>query len=161
MVTDATPKPKRQWFQYSLGTLLVFVTVSAIPCSWLSVKMRQAERQRAAVVAIEKLGGYVVWDDGASKWPAQLREVLGKDFFRRVVAVELGRTEVTNAGLEHLKGLSQLQVLSLENTQVTDAGLQHLKGLSQLQQLLLNRTKVTSKGVKKLQQALPNCNIER
>ena len=43
------------------------------------------------------------------------------------------RTQVTDAGLEHLKGLTQLQGLSLSGTQVTDAGLEHLKGLTQLQ----------------------------
>jgi hypothetical protein len=52
-------KPKLRWFQFSLRTLLVFVTLCAIPCSWLAVKMQQAKRQREAVVAIEKLGGFV------------------------------------------------------------------------------------------------------
>ena len=42
---------------------------------------------------------------------------------------------MTDAGLEHLKGLSQLQRLDLASTQVTDAGLEHLKGLTQLQTL--------------------------
>jgi hypothetical protein len=43
---------------------------------------------------------------------------------------------------------------------VTDAGLEHLKALRQLQRLDLKETKVTADGVKKLQQALPNCKIE-
>jgi len=38
-----TPKPTRRWFQYSLRTLLVLVTVCAIPCSWLGVKVQQAK----------------------------------------------------------------------------------------------------------------------
>ena len=50
--------------------------------------------------------------------------------------------------------------LYLNNTQVTDAGLVHLKGLSKLQYLDLSNTQVTDEGVKKLQQALPNCIIE-
>jgi hypothetical protein len=153
------PKPKRRWFQYSLGTLLVFVTVYAIPCSWLAVKMRQAERQREATTAIEKLGGQVHWDDKAKRWPAWLRRVLGDDFFSSVVDVNLSGSQVTDAGLEHLKGLSQLQTLWLDGTQVTDAGLAQLKGLSKLQWLGLNDTKVTDEGVKKLQQALPKCKI--
>ena len=40
---------------------------------------------------------------------------------------------MTDAGLEHLKGLTQLRELNLNDTQVTDAGLEHLKGLTQLQ----------------------------
>jgi len=35
----------------------------------------------------------------------------------------------------------------------------HLKGLTNLEQLHLLGTKVTAGGVKKLQQALPNCDI--
>jgi hypothetical protein len=37
----------------------------------------------------------------------------------------------------------------------------HLEGLTRLELLLLNRSQVTDEGVKKLQQALPNCQIIR
>lgn len=72
----------------------------------------------------------------------------------------LDDTQVTDAGLEHLKGLTGLVQLSLINTEITDRGLEHLKGLSELQTLDLRRTQVTYKGVEKLQRALPNCKIE-
>jgi hypothetical protein len=49
----------------------------------------------------------------------------------------LGQTSITDAGLEKLKGLNQLHILSLEQTKVTDAG------------------------VEKLQEALPDCKITR
>jgi hypothetical protein len=55
--------------------------------------------------------------------------------------------------------LTQLEWLQLGYTQVTDAGLEHLKGLNQLRALGLESTKVTDEGVKKLQQALPMCYI--
>jgi len=44
---------------------------------------------------------------------------------------------------------------------VTDAGLEHLKGLTTLQELHLSHTKVSDEGVKKFQQALPKCKIQR
>ena len=47
----------------------------------------------------------------------------------------------------------------MDSTQVTDAGLEHLKGLTNLQLLWIAKTQVTDEGVKKLQQALPNCEI--
>jgi Leucine-rich repeat (LRR) protein len=62
-------------------------------------------------------------------------------------------------GLVHLKGLTKLQSLDFSNSRITDTGLAHLKGLANLEKLDLRQTQVTDKGVKKLQQALPNCNI--
>ena len=67
---------------------------------------------------------------------------------------------MSDAGLEHLKGLPRLQSLVLTGTKVSDAGLKHLKGLTQLRYLDLSGTKVTAAGVKRLQQALPNCLIQ-
>ena len=69
------------------------------------------------------------------------------------------RTNVTDAGLEHLKGLTNLEELRLSGTQVSDAGLQHLKGLKSLLWLILEDTDVTDEGVRNLQQALPKCHI--
>ena len=44
----------------------------------------------------------------------------------------------------------------LQNTKFTDAGLVHLKGLTNLQELNLRYTKFTDVGIAELQQALPN-----
>ena len=63
-------------------------------------------------------------------------------------------TSITDAGLVHLKGLPNLQNLSLFGTKVTDAGLVHLKALTELQELNLRDA-----GVADLQKALPNCTI--
>ena len=42
----------------------------------------------------------------------------------------LNNTQITDAGLEHLKGLTSLEELLLAATQITDAGLEHLKGMT-------------------------------
>ena len=68
--------------------------------------------------------------------------------------------QITDEGLVHLEGLTNLETLYLNDTQVTDAGLVHLKGLTKLEWLDLRNTEVTDKGVKKLQEALPNCTID-
>ena len=68
--------------------------------------------------------------------------------------LSLGEAQVTDAGLVHLRGLTQLQDLSLYLTQVTDAGLVHLKGLTQLQDLYLKGTQVTDAGERSLHKAL-------
>jgi len=57
-------------------------------------------------------------------------------------------------------GLRQLKELDIRDTEVTDAGLGCLNGLSQLQELNLYGSKMTYKGVKKLKQALPKCEID-
>jgi hypothetical protein len=76
-----------------------------------------------------------------------------------VVEVNLIGSEVTDAGLAHLAGLTALEALDLDYTQVTDAGLAHLTGLTALEILFLDNTQVTDVGVAELQQALPNCRI--
>jgi len=73
--------------------------------------------------------------------------------------LRLKATRITDAGLKHLEGLSQLQLLDLERNNVTDAGLEHLKLLSHLKVLRLDSTMVTDEGAKKLQRALPKCEI--
>lgn len=79
----------------------------------------------------------------------------------RLIDLRLDHTRVTDTGLMCLKGLSQLQVLSLGGTKVTDQGVTYLEGLRQLERLYLYDTLVKQEGVKKLQQALPDCKIER
>ena len=66
---------------------------------------------------------------------------------------------VTDAGLVHLKGLTDLQTLDLSETKATDAGLEHLKGLTELRTLDVSKTNVTYEGGKKLHQVLPKCHI--
>lgn len=70
--------------------------------------------------------------------------------------VDLGDTLTMDSGLEHLKGLSKLEQLSLDYTLITDAGLAHLEGLTGLKVLYLIGT-----GVERLQAALPDCKITR
>ena len=65
--------------------------------------------------------------------------------------LELNDTQITDAGMQHLKGLKRLESVSLINTQVTDASLAHLNGLTNLKSLALRRTKVTDAGLEHLQ----------
>ena len=59
-------------------------------------------------------------------------------------------TQVTDAGLELVKGMTSLDMLSLSSPQVTDAGLEHLKRLTNLRFLSLNDTQVTDAGLEHL-----------
>jgi Leucine-rich repeat (LRR) protein len=73
--------------------------------------------------------------------------------------LNLDNTKVTNAGLVHLTGLTNLSSLNLRSTHVTDAGLAHLKGLTKLSGLDLSKTQVAGAGMEELRQALPGRRI--
>jgi hypothetical protein len=75
--------------------------------------------------------------------------------------LRLSHTKITGTGLLHLKCLGNLQVLDVSNSPATDAGLEHLKGLTELGEFDLCGTKVKDAGVDKLQQALPGLGIIR
>ena len=83
---------KRRRLQFSLGTLMLFVTASSIACSWLAVKMQQAKRPHEAAWAIEKLGGQVKYDHQPLV-PAGLRKLFGDDMFDSIVSVQTWRDE--------------------------------------------------------------------
>ena len=85
---------------------------------------------------IEKLGGSVTLDEMIATRP--------------IVAVDLGGSGITDAGLKHFAGLTQLKTLDLHDTKVTDAGLESLKSLHHLQMLFLHQTTVTDAGLERL-----------
>lgn len=62
---------------------------------------------------------------------------------RRLNRLRLNDTEITDAGLAHLADLTRLEHLGLSGTQVTDAGLAHLDGLIALNSLALGATRIT------------------
>jgi len=66
---------------------------------------------------------------------------------------------VDDEALRVVRKLPKLRSLDLRDTCVTDAGLGHLKGLSQLETLVLTNTRVTAEGIRRLQQALPDCRV--
>src|SRR4051794_11935806 len=95
-------KPKRRWSSFSLRTLLVFVTVASVGFGYFAHKLRQAERQRAAVEALRIAGGrlvrydYQIDSDGNDlpgfpepPGPAWLLDRLGIDFLANVTLVNL------------------------------------------------------------------------
>ena len=66
----------------------------------------------------------------------------------------LDGTKITDSGLVHLKGLPNLDNLWLPK-QITDSGLVHLKGMTNLQELRLVKHQITDAGVAELQDLLP------
>ncbi len=82
----AARKPKPRRFQYSLRTLLLVVCVSGVLIGWVTGTLRHARQQRAAAIAVLKLGASVHDRRRSYTDPSQLppktgwREVLlGRD----------------------------------------------------------------------------------
>ncbi len=94
-------------------------------------------KQARAIAEIKKLGGKVTVDEKSPDKP--------------VIGVDLSRTKLTDAALEHLEGLTNLRSLDLTNSKVTDVGLKHLIGLTNLQSLELWDTQVTDAGMEHLE----------
>jgi hypothetical protein len=142
-------------FQFSVRSLFVLTVAVATACSWLSADLKKAREQENAIRAIEEVGGNAAEEGGnpAGALPpgtAWLRELLKDEFFTNIADVTLSESKVTNAGLEHLKDLTDLRVLNLHETQVTNAGLERVKGLTQLRELNLGGTRVTDAGLEDL-----------
>ena len=78
--------------------------------------------------------------------------------FDDVVIVELRNTHASDATLGQIDCLTNLQILAFSNTSVTDVGLAHLKGLTDLRAALaLNNWPVTDAGFRPVSRDLQNC----
>jgi Leucine Rich Repeat (LRR) protein len=143
----SSPPSRRRWLQFSLRGLLLFTVVIAVPLGWA---MNRVQQERMAVAALRKIGcevGSLKADSGSLTIQERLRKLLGDDEFMNATYVSGANSEITDAGLVHLQGLTELQELDLSGTQVTDAGLVHLEGLIQLESLDLLGTQVTDAGL--------------
>ena len=162
---------------------MIATVVVAVACGWLGKKIEQKGKERAAVEAIVKLGGEVMYDSGASPpGPEWLRRFVGEYFFSKVdqvtlhhvtdselqcleglpdlISVDLEGASITDVGLLHLRGLTRLEFLDLRGTKITDAGMVNLLSLSNLKNLRLQRTSVTDEGRQPLY-ALKHCWFDR
>ena len=163
MTTEPTkPKPRRRWWQYSLRTFFVLLTVF---CVWLGWTVHRANEQRKVVEWVKEMGGVVRYyyefadghfiNDAKPPGPKWLRDFLGANYFQTVTVVDLYDTQVSD--LTPLAGLKSLEFLGLQSTNVSV--LSPLANVTSLQWLDLHNTPVSKEQVEELQQALPNCTI--
>jgi len=164
----------RLQFQFTIRTLLVLTLAVALPFSWLAVDMKKAKAQKEAVAAIVSGGGHFRYDwqvDTAFAFlphaqptcPSWLRGLLDNDFVGEVVYVNVigGLSQFAEARQGRLRCLNQIKKLMLfsNSGEATDADLKCLAGLPRLRELCCFTDRDPSVEKKKLQQALPNCEI--
>ncbi|MBA4017270.1 MAG: hypothetical protein C0483_08860 [Pirellula sp.] len=76
-----------------------------------------------------------------------------------VVVLQMANSDVTDATLEHLRGLAKLRRLDVGNSQVTDAGLATIAALPALEELNVGHTKITDAGFQ--QHLAPKASLRR
>ena len=126
------PKPRRRWLQFSLRTLLLLMTASAIAIAWFL-----NPRPNVAVAEIERLGGSVQyrfpWEDGEEPIYARwLRPTSRNVRFGTVVSVTLDGRRVNDETLRVFEHLPDLQYITLVDTSVSEEGLLQLQHHRQL-----------------------------
>jgi hypothetical protein len=100
--------------------VLVWLAATAAPGFRASVAVAAAEQDAALIRAIEDQGGTVTRDSAG-----------------RVTEVALARTWATDADVERVAVLKELQKLDLSLTYVSDLGIERLKGFDRLEELNL------------------------
>ena len=150
------PRRKRRWFQFSLRTLLIVTTLLAVGTGLLSQRIARKRKEWDAVQAILRFGAAVRFDrdtsDANATGPSWLREILGKNFFAEVVAVNVTHVQSEDELLAKIKELPELVRLQLSDCRITDSGLENLEGLIHLQELSVGGTFITDSGMPRLKQ---------
>ena len=146
---------------------LFFTLLATISSSMLLAEDKPKEAPKPtqaeldAIAAVKKAGGSVIQvaqNDHRLDVSFQLADgKIGDDQIATVKPLaniihelNLGKTEVTDKGLEHLKDLKGLVKLNLKETKITDAGIAQLAGLENLEYLNIYGTAVTDAGLQQL-----------
>lgn len=171
--TERRNSEKLAWSRYSLRMLLLAVFVCSLGFGWLAYARNQSQQQWALLQNIERVGGsYTPFlkDLPVPSWlkrflgiemPARVKWVVFEDSkvtdqdlaqlagqpFENLDELDIDGTQITDAGLLHVKRFSKLRGLHADNTKITDAGLAHLSGMPSLIILNIENTQVSGKGI--------------
>ena len=153
MVTvPRTPMKTRTSHRKKAGKVFVILAFGLIVCVAIGNYAGYLRELRIAT-ELESMGGSVRFRRFSR---VEIPELWPSD---RIVCVSLVMTNVTSKTASDLGLLQGLEILSLTSTEVSDADLERLKGLTNLRELYLNDTKTTEAGRSSLRQSLPNCKI--
>ncbi len=122
-----------------LGTIAVFAVVFALLDYYVRTPYRAEQRAAAALV---QLGGKVFLVEHTQGW---VRRYAGPNIFDTRVAaiIDLSHSRVTDADLVHLRAFDHFGQISLSDTEISNAGLEHLRHVVVGRFIDLSRTRVT------------------
>lgn len=173
------------WFfprQFGVGSLLLLVTIAAVLAATLTQPIRGHWRDGEVVAALAERVDMAGYSSDPPSWlPAPLRRpfvtrltslklVLGDDSLDRQstpsAAVQPDSSEVDRFNCvemaqiaQQLARLDKLVDLAVTSETLTNEGLRPLSSLTQLRYLELRCPNVTESGIERLQQALPELQI--
>jgi hypothetical protein len=136
----------------------IILTALVVPGGGPVARGQDAAGQEKAMALIKRLGAYTKFDEKAPGRPlvevsfefsqkptdADLATLKALTKLRRLAVLDA--PEVTDAGLEHVKGLPELDDLYLGKTGITDDGLKHVAEMTKLRKLSVRITAVGNKG---------------
>ena len=138
-------------------TALSVTTPQYLVVEWISTYHKTTDKEIEQVLHIAP--NVVELDLGRTKVTDGGLEHVGK--LGRLTHLNLNRTEIGDAGVGQLAGLPALEWLNLYGTKVTDACLADLAKHRKLKALYVWNTGITAEGVTKLKRALPGTKIVR
>ncbi len=152
------PQAKRRWYQFSLWTMLVVMTIVAgVFGIWAYMRQRERERQAAISRVLETVrayDGYLVEDLEFTFGKKGLKGETLKHFlddlhwWGDLSSLHLEESGVNDQNMQQLGKLRSLKGLNLKDTQITDEGLRELTGLTNLIWINLENCAVTDAGLK-------------
>lgn len=135
--------------RFSLRFALIATTIfCAVLAAW-NAYVLPYQRQRAAVVVVQKAGGHVTSRPGGPKW---MRDVFGEENFQDVVLVDLGGADFDPSLMDDLLRFRQLQTLVVSGKRFSDEELRRIASLPSLRNLLLD-----PQGGRSRNAAFPRC----
>lgn len=159
--TDRPPTARR-WIPLSLR---MFLAISALLCVVSANLGLTTYRKFAAIRAIERIGGTVRMQPRGSDQLGPRIEDEWTSIFDDVDVLYFGHSsKLTDDCLAeivpHLRAVNSVDLLVLDHTdEVTDAGLNYMKELTGLKILSLTRTGVTDAGIADLRAARPRLTV--
>jgi hypothetical protein len=123
-LAKAVSRPWRRFLRFSVRGIIVLVLVVGV---WLGWIVRGARIQHEAVAAIEKGGGFVIydgWNSDNGRWtnskpwrPNWLTNAIGVDYFADVKDVVI--EDLFDGTLRHVGQLRQIQALEMFDKDLT------------------------------------------
>lgn len=116
---------RRRFFQISIRTLLILTTAVAIALAYWTRVQQSVRDQKVAAARIVALGGKTKTRETRRVWP-WVHKLVGEEFFRDVVDINLNGTLATDADLELIGKLRSMKLLSVEGAAQRHCGLEPL-----------------------------------